>query len=590
MTLGVSRTYNHGAMLAGIGVRSAWARWLLVVALCIAALVMGTDAWAAVRSAWVIPQTARVRKGPGTSHEIVAQASRGTKVFVVKFRDGWAGLKLPSGQWGWIREDLLMFSADKGRQLAAEAAKSNGNSSSSAPASGSNPPVWVSVSAANVRSGPGLGYSRYGTLPSGTKLYVVDRKGEWLRCKTPNGYGWLSSGVVTSDVAEGRKLVGSTPAEQAKAFVNAEVVNLRAGPSTSTAIVARVLEGQTLWVLEKRPQWAKVRVNNGSTGWMMRKYMKSPDTSSSPAPADFPSASSTPSSRFQTLTAWVDGSSVNVREAPGTGRSVKFQLAQGEKVTVVELRDQWCKIKTASGQVGWIAGWVVSFSPPSSNGGSDSDQAKLGWVTRPVINLRSGPGENYPRVGTLELSTQVFILEQRGDWYKVAMDNREIGWVGAWLVDTRGERLARATTSESGSSAGSEAGLTASGEGDSEAGRNLVRTAMKYLGHKYVRGGERPGGFDCSGLVQYVLKQHGISGNRTSPGLFRQGRPVSRDNLEPGDVVFFENTYRSGISHVGIYVGQGRFIHAANPGSGVKITSLDDRYYAARYVGARRMH
>ncbi len=538
---------------------------------------MVSDVWAVTRTAWVIPATVNVRKSPSTTSAVVTQISKGEKFFATKFANGWAGGKAACGKWGWVREDLLQFSAAKGRILAGE---------SSASSNDPHPPVWVSVSNANVRSGPGLGYDRYGTLKRGTKLYVLERRGSWLRCKTPGGAGWLSDSVVTSDAATGRRLADEAP-DPAKAFVDGEIVNLRRGPGTKYDIIARLREGQTVWVLERQPSWAKVRVNNGAAGWIARAYLKPPNSATAvpPAPAGFPDPGK---SRFRTLTAWIDEDSCNIREGPGQDRNVKFQLSKGTKVTVTAMDNQWCKIKTANGQVGWIAGWVIDFSPPGTEFirtiEGQQEEVKIGWVARPSINLRSGPGQNYPRVGTLVLSTQVIIVGLKGDWYKVAMDNHEIGWVGSWLIDTRGERMAR------GSAGSSAPSLTSTSTGGNEAGRQIVHTAMRYLGQSYVRGGESPGGFDCSGLVQYVMGRHGISSARTSTGQFRQGRPVSRDAIEPGDVVFFKNTYRSGISHVGIYIGGGRFIHAANPGSGVKITGLDESYYASRYVGSRRMH
>jgi N-acetylmuramoyl-L-alanine amidase len=557
--------------------------------LCVVVVLVALEAtvgWAAVRSAWVIPATVHVRKAPSTDAPIVAEATRGTKVWVVKFRGGWAGLKLPSGTWGWVREDLLQFSADQGRSIAADAGGSS---------SGHHPPVWITVDGANVRSGPGLGYSRFGSLPSGTKLYVLENRGDWLRCKTPGGSGWLASSVVTSDASQGHRLSHNRVVDPPKVFVDSEAVNLRTHPNTDADIKARLVEGQTAWVLETRPDWAKVRVQDGVSGWMMRKYLKTPSSgsgsssSASSGPAGFPNPSG--DHKFRTLTAWVDEDSTNVHDGPGADQDVKFQLKQGQKVTVVALQDQWCQIRTGGGDTGWVAGWVVSFSPPSSETDS-SELAKLGWVTRPLINLRSGPGENYPRTGTLTLSTQVYIVAKQGDWYKVAMDNHEIGWVGTWLIDTVGDRVNRGDTGSTPAPSGPAPQLaSASGEGGSEMGRAIVKTAMQQLGADYVHGAASPGeGFDCSGLVSWVLEQHGISAARTCEDLFRQGRPVSRDNLEPGDIVFFEHTYRPGISHVGIYLGAGKFIHAANPGTGVKITDLDESYYASRYVGARRMH
>jgi cell wall-associated NlpC family hydrolase len=109
---------------------------------------------------------------------------------------------------------------------------------------------------------------------------------------------------------------------------------------------------------------------------------------------------------------------------------------------------------------------------------------------------------------------------------------------------------------------------------------------MSLIGIPYAFGGTSRSGFDCSGYTQYVFKGSGVSLPRTSYAQFGIGSAVSRDQLQPGDLVFF-STYDKGASHVGIYVGGGSFVHASN--SGVKTTSLSDSYYESRYVGARRV-
>ncbi|AHF06708.1 C40 family peptidase [Desulfitobacterium metallireducens] len=114
----------------------------------------------------------------------------------------------------------------------------------------------------------------------------------------------------------------------------------------------------------------------------------------------------------------------------------------------------------------------------------------------------------------------------------------------------------------------------------------LVSNAMSLIGTSYVFGGTSRSGFDCSGYTQYVFKGSGISLPRTSYAQFGVGSAVSRNQLQPGDLVFF-STYDQGASHVGIYVGGGSFVHASN--SGVRTTSLSESYYASRYMGARRV-
>jgi cell wall-associated NlpC family hydrolase len=120
-------------------------------------------------------------------------------------------------------------------------------------------------------------------------------------------------------------------------------------------------------------------------------------------------------------------------------------------------------------------------------------------------------------------------------------------------------------------------------------GGGVLSMAMRNVGARYVWGGTSPVGFDCSGFVWYVHTAIDRPVSRALEGQLSGGRRIPRDALEPGDTVFFENTYRRGLSHAGIYIGDGRFIHASDESSGVTISSLTDAYWGARYVGATRL-
>ena len=119
-------------------------------------------------------------------------------------------------------------------------------------------------------------------------------------------------------------------------------------------------------------------------------------------------------------------------------------------------------------------------------------------------------------------------------------------------------------------------------------GWTIVSIASRYLGVPYVWGGVSPGGFDCSGLVYYVYQRAGIPVPRDLYGQLQSGSRVSRANLQPGDIVFFANTYEAGLSHDGIYIGGGRFINAVDYGIGVAVSSINDSYWSAHYYGASR--
>jgi len=119
---------------------------------------------------------------------------------------------------------------------------------------------------------------------------------------------------------------------------------------------------------------------------------------------------------------------------------------------------------------------------------------------------------------------------------------------------------------------------------------NAVQAAYAFRGTRYVMGGTSRSGFDCSGFVRYILgATDGVALPRTATEQYYHGAPIPGGQLQPGDLVFFKNTYKRGISHVGIYAGAGKFIHAANAHKGVRMDSLADGYYVAHYAGARRV-
>ena len=118
-------------------------------------------------------------------------------------------------------------------------------------------------------------------------------------------------------------------------------------------------------------------------------------------------------------------------------------------------------------------------------------------------------------------------------------------------------------------------------------GAQALSVARQYLGTPYRWGGETPAtGFDCSGLMQYAYKQLGVSIPRVSQDQFKSGQQVPREALQPGDLVFFSKA--GDVHHVGMYVGDGKFLHAPRTGDVVKISSLSEPHYAAEFCGARR--
>jgi cell wall-associated NlpC family hydrolase len=120
------------------------------------------------------------------------------------------------------------------------------------------------------------------------------------------------------------------------------------------------------------------------------------------------------------------------------------------------------------------------------------------------------------------------------------------------------------------------------------AGEDVADLAGQYVGSDYAWGGSSPAGFDCTGFVMFVYGQFGLTLPHNEAGQLASGPSVDADDLQPGDVLAFRNTYRRGLSHVGIYLGGGRFVHAGDESHGVLVDELWDGYWGPRFAGASR--
>ncbi|MCS6949987.1 MAG: NlpC/P60 family protein [Armatimonadota bacterium] len=236
---------------------------------------------------------------------------------------------------------------------------------------------------------------------------------------------------------------------------------------------------------------------------------------------------------------------------------------------------------------------------------------KKGVIRRDRVCVRYAPNRTDRSVTLLDKGHSVTVTARRGNWLQVRLSSGQTGWVREDLVTVTGtlgakspantarkvaKRSQPSSTPKSKSTravalrrARMQASLARETEGGSSLGEVIVRTASRYQGVRYRWGGSSRSGFDCSGFTRYIYRQRaGIELPHSASAQFRRGTPVSREELQPGDLVFFQ-TYRRGASHVGIYIGNGKFIHASSARGRVRIDSLDEGYYRQRYLGARRI-
>lgn len=194
----------------------------------------------------------------------------------------------------------------------------------------------------------------------------------------------------------------------------------------------------------------------------------------------------------------------------------------------------------------------------------------VGVLTGNAVRFRSAPSLEADIYDFFSVGRRVTVLGQEGDWYLAESAGKK-GYLFADYVRLEEKR-------EDGEIP--EAG---------ELAQSVIRLAEENLGVRYCYGGASPDGFDCSGLVYYCFLKSGVKLERTASGQYTQGVYVEKEDLEPGDLVFFVSPGTWSIGHVGIYIGDGEFIHASTGSCEVVISELSGSYWTKYYYGARRI-
>ena len=299
--------------------------------------------------------------------------------------------------------------------------------------------------------------------------------------------------------------------------------------------------------------------------------------------------------------AFTTGSNLRLRAKANTSSKVLDTAAKDEVVVVLNKTGKWYKV-IYNLQEGYMHSDYLEVVK------KENVELGYGKVNGTSVNLRKGAGTSYASVGQANTGDKAYIVGINNGWYKVLI-NEKLCYIRSDFLDLTEVPYENKDSKKdpvffkAGKSTGvavSAKTLAAAEKGETikpdkeeavevSLGDQIVAKAKTCLGIPYVWGGQTRKGFDCSGLVYYILKDLGYSAGRSTSEQYKMGSSVSKSKLQPGDLVFFAGTYKSGISHVGIYIGDGKFIHAPSTGDVVKISELSNSYYKSHYYGARRI-
>jgi cell wall-associated NlpC family hydrolase len=338
-----------------------------------------------------------------------------------------------------------------------------------------------------------------------------------------------------------KKGAAAPPGGASIALIGATDVNVRSDASLKSKIVGKVDKGDKLYVVKVADPWYYVSIPSKELkGWVFGEYVN-----------ELPRVE-------------IKGDNVRLRETPSQQGRIKSELDAGEVFFKFEQKNGWVLLaSSASGLNGWVkAEWVKKTAKAAS---------RPYKITGDQVHFRAEPSVDAEIIASLPQSAEVSVLGRSDKWSLVQYGGKQ-GYIYSEYLNPNFKHAPKAVYGKS-------------------IGDRLIKRAMALKGTPYVWGGESEDGVDCSGLVYKVLCDEGADAanlpRRASTQMAGLGQEVDKEDLLPGDLVFF-NTYKPA-GHVGIYLGDGNFIHASSAKHQVAIGNLSEGYYKQRFCGARRI-
>ncbi len=439
----------------------------------------------------------------------------------------------------------------------------------------------------NLREQPSATSNKVSELQAGAKVTVVENQNGWTSIKTDDGRsGWVSGYYVSNEDQDkaGQKETAENVNGQTEKIENTNVnnnVNNNVNKNVNNNVVNNnVVNNNVNTKNESTSNYdSNSNIKTGSGGDVEVKSNAN--------------IAQTPS--------------LNVRIGPSTSNGVAGVIYKGESFKVVSKSSNgWYKVILNDGTTGWASGKYINLTnavdktniedftnKKDSNTVKETANSNQGKVNSSVgLNVRSGAGTNNAVMTTLASNAVVNIIGEENGWYKVKLSNGSVGYVGAnYITKTAGgTQESTSTNVKTGNEANTPKVTATANEKTTKSGGSVVSFAETLLGTRYSWGGTTTSGFDCSGFTQYVYKHAaGVDIPRVSRAQATAGKAVSTSSMQQGDLLYFDTMGGGVTSHVGIYVGNGKFIHASGSAAKpeyVKISNLSEKW--VKLLGARR--
>ena len=356
-----------------------------------------------------------IRSGKGTDTSIIGGLTQGSVVTILDNSDAnWVKIRTTGGIEGYVAREYLTGAETPSEPTTPETPSETTTAT-------------VNADVLNVRSGKGTDTSIIGTLLNGETVTVLDNSDAgWVKIRTTGGIeGYVAREYLTGAETPSEPTTPETPSETTTATVNADVLNVRSGKGTDTSIIGTLQNGETVTVLDNSDAtWVKIKTSSGLEGYVHRDYLNI--------------GSSAPETPSEPTTATVNADVLNVRSGKGTDTSIVGTIRNGETVTVLDDSDAtWVKIKTSSGLEGYVHRDYLNFG---SNTGGGSSTAKYAQVTADVLNVRSGMGTEYSKIGSVSYGEIVEVLDDsNAGWAKIKTSSGLEGYVSKDYLGEVGE-------------------------------------------------------------------------------------------------------------------------------------------------------